>query len=206
MSISTDELLGRAMAGDQAALCELLRVFGPRLRRSLEGGIPERWQAVLAADDILQQTYTDVFLAIESFRPSGEDAFPAWLKRLAHNNLRDALRILEAEKRGGRPAPGLTEEQSCERLIDRLAADSGSTPSRTAAREERAHILQAALERLPEDYRRVIRQYDLRDLPIDEVAAELGRSPGAVYLLRNRAHACLARLLGSPNRFFSESP
>jgi len=206
MSTPTDALLDRARAGDEEALAELLRRFGPGLRRSLAGAIPARWQALLSTDDVLQQTYTDAFLAISSFRPAGPDAVSAWLKRLAHNNLRDALRILEAEKRGGRPPPGLTEEQSCERLVERLAADTGSTPSRAAARDERARILLDTLERLPGPYRQVIREVDLRGRSIEAVAAELGRSPGAAYLLRHRAHASLAGLLGSPGRFFSESP
>lgn len=63
--------------------------------------------------------------------------------------------------------------------------------------------LERMLSRLPADYERVIRMYDLEGRGIEEVASELGRSSGAIYMLRARAHERLAGLLGSESRFFS---
>ena len=42
--------------------------------------------------------------------------------------------------------------------------------------------------------------YDLMGKPVAEVAAALGRSEGAVYLLRVRAHRRLADILGAKSR------
>lgn len=193
-------LLERARVGDEEALAELLRRAAPRLRRALAGRVPAAWRGVLSEEDVLQETFADAFLEIGRFVPAGEGAFEAWLVRMAQNNLTDALRYLGAERRGGRAAAaGTGGEASAEALLAGLTARSRSSPSRHARREEAARMLEAALARLPEDHARVVRLYDLEGRGIDEVAAALGRSPGAAYLLRHRA---LARLRG----WLGESP
>jgi DNA-directed RNA polymerase specialized sigma24 family protein len=47
--------------------------------------------------------------------------------------------------------------------------------------------------------------YDLEGRSVQEVSASLHRTPGAVYMLRARAHRELAELLGMPSQFFSGS-
>jgi DNA-directed RNA polymerase specialized sigma24 family protein len=47
--------------------------------------------------------------------------------------------------------------------------------------------------------------WDLEGHSVEEVAASLGRSPGAVYMLRARAHRQLAEIMGAPSRFLSGS-
>ncbi len=59
------------------------------------------------------------------------------------------------------------------------------------------------LAKLPPDYATVIRLYDLQGKPIAEVAADLGRSEGAVYMLRARTHDRLRELLPGESKFFS---
>jgi DNA-directed RNA polymerase specialized sigma24 family protein len=49
----------------------------------------------------MQQTYTDAILDIHQLLACTEEAFAAWLHTLARRNLFDAIRLLEAEKRGG---------------------------------------------------------------------------------------------------------
>ena len=61
------------------------------------------------------------------------------------------------------------------------------------------------LERLPASYRRVVDEVDLAERPVSEVAAELNKSPGAIHMLRSRAHERLRELLGGPTRFFGDS-
>ena len=101
MSTPDEELVNAAIDGDGEALAELLRQNGHVVRRSLEGGIPKRWQAVLSVDDVLQQTYTDAFLDVGTFVSRGEGAFRAWLVTLAKRNLLDAVKAMKAAKRGG---------------------------------------------------------------------------------------------------------
>jgi hypothetical protein len=46
--------------------------------------------------------------------------------------------------------------------------------------------------------------FDLDSEPVEAVARELNRSPGAIYMIRARAHRWLGELLGSATKYFSE--
>ncbi|MBI4719329.1 MAG: sigma-70 family RNA polymerase sigma factor [Planctomycetes bacterium] len=200
------ELLQRAVVGDREAITELLQAAGPGVRQDLHGAVPKRWQSLLSVDDVLQQTYTDAFLGISRFANRGEGSFGRWLNMLARRNLIDAIRMLEAEKRGGeaqkRAAVRLDDSQMA--LYDWLIGTSG-TPSRFAAREEAVAAIGRAVESLPPLYQQVVSLYDLEGRPIAEVAAALNRSPGAVYMLRARAHDQLRELMGSATGYLSDT-
>jgi RNA polymerase sigma-70 factor (ECF subfamily) len=56
-------------------------------------------------------------------------------------------------------------------------------------------VLVEALQRLPKDQRRVVVLFHLYDLPTDEVAREVGCSPGAVRTRLYRARQALAEYL-----------
>ncbi len=199
--------LDRAIAGDKEALTTLLERTGLAVRKALAGSIPTRWQALFAVDDVMQQTYTDAFLGIGQFEARGEQAFRAWLTTLAKRNLLDALKMLGAEKRGGkfkRLDPRTTND-SLVMLHDMLQAGS-STPSRRAARTEASAALESAIALLPEKHQQVVRMYDIQGRPVEDVATALQRSPGAVYMLRARAHDRLRGILGTASNYFSTSP
>ena len=207
MGASENELVARAVGGDESALTELLKQHGPVARQSLSKSIPRRWQSVLSADDVMQQAYTAAFCGIGRFAPRGEGAFGAWLATLAKRNLIDAIRGLEADKRGGsrqRIEPGGSDE-SFVGLFERLGG-TATSPSRQAARKEARVCLGQALESLPETYRTLVQMYDLEGRPVQEVAQTLGRSPGAVYMLRARAHRRLSEIMGTASRYVTDLP
>ncbi|MCK4343523.1 MAG: sigma-70 family RNA polymerase sigma factor [Phycisphaerae bacterium] len=204
MSASEDGLLDRAIGGDREALAQLLERYGPLVRRRLEGQIPQRWQAVLSSDDVMQETYIDAFLDVSRFEPRGEGSFTAWLMTLAKRNLLDALRMLEAEKRGKhrRALTPRTTEASLTALVEQLGC-TNTTPSRQAARKEAGDCLQKAVAQLPSAYRTVVEMYDLQGRSVEEVAAALQRSPGAIFMLRARAHRQVGVLMGTASRYLS---
>jgi RNA polymerase sigma factor (sigma-70 family) len=190
-------LIESALAGDRDALVALLKNHDAAARQEVAMHLPRRWRAELAVDDVLQVTYTDAFLKIAQFSANDEESFAAWLKRAALNNLHDAIRRLEAEKRGGNArrifAPGSTE--ATQTFLEALLGADSQTPSRVLMRAEAGQALRDALGKLPEPYRLAVQLYDLEARPIAEVAAGLNRSPGAVHLLRVRAHARLREIL-----------
>ncbi len=206
MTESDDTLLRAIRAGDLDALAEVLQRHAMDIRSAVVGRIPRRWQSVLSVEDVLQQTYTDALLDIGDFVPVGDDAVVAWLKTLARHNLTDALRQLEAQKRGGTRRPTTApNDESYASLSELLLADSATTPSQHAVRSEAIAALRGAVAALPDAHRLVVEWYDLGGREVNEVAAELERSPGAVYLLRNRAHKRLRALLGHGRGFSSHS-
>lgn len=199
MTPHQEQLVHRATAGDKDALGELLEVFGPEVEATLV--ISPKWQGVLGAADVMQVTYLEAFAQIRDFDPSRAESFPNWLKRIAENNLRDAIRSLQAKKNP--PADMKLEAHGAESglaLFDILTS-GGGTPSRAMRQGEATELLHRALACLPSDYARTIRLYDLEGKPVEEVATLLGRSTGAVYMLRQRAHDRLRGLLGRASQY-----
>ncbi len=87
------------------------------------------------------------------------------------------------------------DSDSHQELLDLLSATS-TTPARRAARGELVDLLKAAIRTLPDSYQRVVEMFDLEGQPVPEIASALQRSPGAVYMLRARAHDRLREILG----------
>lgn len=191
-------LAAKAASGDADALSILLQHFGPQVEAALHVG--RRWRSAVDPGDVMQVTYLEAFLQIGRFDPArspGDTGFLRWLRTIAANNLRDAIRGLSGqnrpppENRLATPAP----EDSASSFIEQLGVTT-TTPSRVARKGEASRILLAAIERLPPKYRDVVQQCDLDGKNIAEVAASIGRSAGAVHMLRARAHARLRDLLG----------
>jgi RNA polymerase sigma-70 factor (ECF subfamily) len=190
-----------AVKGDKEALSTLLQAHAPELRRALS--VESRWLSRFDVDDVMQVTFLEAFLHIHRFDPAAPGSFSGWLLSIARNNVRDLKREALAAKR---PAPdkqvALYAGQSSVALIERLVGSS-TTPSRAFAANEAQGILELALKKLPEDYREVVQLYDLEGNSAAQVARQLRRSVGAVYMLRGRAHDRLREILGSESRFFS---
>ncbi len=202
MSLADATLVNMATSGNVDALSELLNRHGPPLCRELSIG--GQWQSVIDPDDVMQVTYVEAFLRIGHFEPRGVRSFPAWLRRIAQNNLRDAIKALEREKRSppGKRVEAPRGEDSFVALYELLGATS-TTPSRNVARQEVSALVQAAIEQLPPDYATVVRLHDLEGRSGPEVGAAMGRSRGAVFMLLARAHDQLTEGLGSATKFFS---
>ncbi|HEB79889.1 MAG TPA: sigma-70 family RNA polymerase sigma factor [Rhodospirillales bacterium] len=203
--VPDDDVELRAIQGDTTALTTLLERVGPLVRAELSGRIPDKWRSVLSEDDLMQQTYADALRGIGRFTPLGRGAFRAWLSSLARCNLTDALRMLGREKRGGsrQRVHHVRGEDSVLDLID-LLSGSTTSPSGYAEREEIIAAVTDALTHLPEAYREVVTLYDLRGLPADEVGRLMGRSRGAIYMLRARSHDRLRERLGVAGVFLTD--
>lgn len=202
--MNPDAQIRAAAAGDVEAMTELLRAHAPAVERSLSIG--REWRAVLEPADVMQVTYLEAFLQITRYDPQRGEPFRAWLLRIAENNLRDAIRGLQRQKRP-QPANRVTLPAGRDSELDFIAelGVTTTTPSRYAARDERVALLHQTLEALPDDYGEVVRLYDLQALPIAEVSRRMGRSTGAVHMLRARAHDRLRELLGPESAWFGSS-
>lgn len=199
MSVENSRQVALAVGGDRDALGALLEEFGPEVEAKLV--ISPKWRGQLDAADVMQVTYLEAFAHIGGFDAERANSFAAWLARIAENNLRDAVRALEA---GKNPPPELKlDAHGADHglaLFDVLTS-GGETPSRISRQEEAKQRLLEALASLPTDYAETVRLYDLEGHPIEEVANRLGRSVGAVYMLRMRAHDRLRHMLGRASEF-----
>jgi RNA polymerase sigma-70 factor (ECF subfamily) len=202
-----DDLLEAAMGGDRTALIELLERIGPRVRSRIAPKLTGAYRSAMDEDDVMQVTYLEAVTRLGSFRGGGASGFLAWLTRLAENNLVDAVRMMDAEKRPNpkkrvRRARTHPDADSMVALIE-LVGVTSTAPSSSATNNEIKRALDAVLDRMPPDYAQVIRMYDLQGQPVAAVASEMGRSEGAVYMLRARAHDRLRDELPSESKFFS---
>ncbi|MGI9013734.1 MAG: RNA polymerase sigma factor [Phycisphaerales bacterium] len=203
MSSICDEHVRQAVRGDDAILADLLEQAGPVVRAAIAPSIPSRHASVLDVDDVMQVTYIEAFLHVQTLRHETGGGFVAWLRQIAVNNVRDAARMLDAACRTPRR---VTQQrsgaESADVLIDQLGITM-TTPSRQLARTEMRQMLETALAELPTDYEEVIRLYDFEMKSAAEVAAIMQRSEGAIHMLRVRALDRLRRLLPSVSRVFS---
>ncbi len=144
----------------------------------------QRFQGKLDLSGVVQQTLLEAHQGLAEFRGQREGQRAAWLRRILANNLTDEMRRLVAASRD------VTREQSLEAALDDsscrlqacLAADE-SSPSCKVMREEQLLRMADALTRLPEDQRRAVELHHLKGQPLAQVAADMGRSKGAVASL-----------------------
>ncbi len=192
-------LISRAKGGDGQALCALLNERGCRLERYIDRQIPATCRGSVEAQDVLQVTYIEAFLRLAPFKGAEMPTLEAWLYRAAKHNLLDALRALGADKRpppGRRMRSGPADDSHTTLLL--TIAAPGTTPTRNATRNEVKEYVERALTCLPPLYREVVERYDLNGQPIGEVAKAMHKSPGAVHMIRARAHERLREILGGP--------
>jgi len=91
-----DDLIAQAISGDQSALERLLLGYYDRLARRIVSKIPSFLRDTVTEEDILQETFIEIFQRIETFEPKGERAFYRWLVTIADHRLLD---MIKAQKR-----------------------------------------------------------------------------------------------------------
>ena len=170
----TDEqvLLARARSLDPEALAELHERYYRMLYFYVLGRVGER----MAAEDLTAEVFTRLLEAFHRGR-GPERHLTAWLFRTADHLVADHHRA-----RYRRPEATLNEE----------GASAGEEEQSDAVVRER---VRKALEHLTADQRAVILMQFWMDLPLAQIARELGKSVGAVKLLQHRALAALAKQL-----------
>jgi RNA polymerase sigma-70 factor, ECF subfamily len=170
-------LASLAADGDRDALEILLERHVDRVhaicRRVL--GNPED------ALDATQEALLSVARAIGRFETRA--AFTTWLYRVATNAAIDELR-----RRNRRAVP----DESLVERADRLGSGAPAEPDAVAARLD----VDAALTRIPEEFRVAVVLRDLADLDYAQIAEVLDVPPGTVRSRIARGRAALARELG----------
>lgn len=155
--------------------------------------IDSRFAGKFDPSDAVQQTLLEAWKGWDHCRGTDEPQRLAWLRQiLAHQLARLARHYAGTHKRDLQREQSLeaTLAQSAARL-DVLAAGRDLSPSGIASAGEQRLLLARALDQLPADYRQVIVLRNLEDLPHEEVARRMNRSPGAVRMLWVRALAAL---------------
>jgi RNA polymerase sigma-70 factor (ECF subfamily) len=170
--------LADARAGSREALGRALEACRGYLLLVARGELAPELQAKGGASDLVQETLLEAFRDFDGFRGGSEDELLAWLRRLLLNNVADFTRRYRA-----------TDKRRLDREVapGGEPAASGRSPSSEVAAGELTEAVLRALDRLPEEYRRVIvlRYQDGR--PFEEIGGELGLTANAARKLLLRA-------------------
>jgi RNA polymerase sigma-70 factor (ECF subfamily) len=163
----------RAIQGDEAALRALWSRHAPHIDvvvGRLVGGDAD------LAEDVAQEVWIQIFRALPSYR--GESKFSTWAHRIAVNRTLNALR--RTKRLAGRQTE--IEEDTVS-----VMPDTDAPFLAQSIREAAAHLSPGA--------RMVFTLHDIEGLTHEEIAAELGITPGGSKSQLSKARAKLRTLL-----------
>ena len=191
-------LIEASRHGDPAALEALVRLhqtrvynFATRMCRNIED-----------AKDILQETFLGMIRSIRDFRD--ESRFTTWLYRIASNA------CLKKHRRGVHdPTPA--QELSLDELMPRPDADSrkpeiadwSQDAERALLHGELSEKMEAAIDRLPREYKIVLVLRDVEGLSAEETAEALKLSVPAV---KSRLHRARTFVRNELAEYFRDRP
>lgn len=179
-----EEIVQRVLTGETELFEIIMRRYNQRLYRVARAVLRDDADA----EDVMQDAYVRAYEHLYQF--AGKAAFATWLTRIA---LHEAL----ARKR----RRGRTEELDAlqEAKGDSMQMLKSSTPSpeEETAQNQIRHLLEDAIQSLPEAYRMIVVLREVEELDVAETAETLGVTEAVVKTRLHRAHAMLRRELHS---------
>jgi RNA polymerase sigma-70 factor (ECF subfamily) len=188
---SDEALAERARGGDEEAFGILFERHAPALRRNVRRQLPSLLRRKVTESDVIQMAYLRVHQHLDGFSDRGAGSFRAWLDRIVENQVADILRrYVRAAKRSIDLEISGPQPLSGARLPGREP-----TASQVAGGAELLRKIEVSMERLPEDYRRVLRLVQGEGLTLAAAGERLDRSASATKKLYARALAMLNRFV-----------
>jgi RNA polymerase sigma-70 factor (ECF subfamily) len=184
--LGEESLVERARMGDMNACETLMRRYNQRLYRVIRSVLKTNADV----EDTMQDTYLAALRNLVQFE--GRAQFGSWLLKIATNaalaRLRQRMRVVQLDD-----LPELGDQP----LLD-LTADAARTPEQELSSSETMAIVEAAVDRLPHDYRQVVMLRTIEGLDTTETAAVLGVGEDAVRQRLHRARAMLQADIEDP--------
>jgi RNA polymerase sigma-70 factor (ECF subfamily) len=169
-------VLAAAQAGAPWALERLYRELAPTVAGYL------RLQGGAQPDDLTSDVFLKVFHRIGTFS-GGEEQFRSWVFTIAHHRLVDERRQLARRPQFADCDPS------------DLPASAGGDVESEAMRRLSEQRVRRLCDQLVPDQRDVLLLRMIADMSLEQTAAALGKSTGAVKALQHRSVAALRRLL-----------
>lgn len=185
-------LIEKIKGGDQYALNELIRkhqdrayVYAFRLTRNAE-----------EASDVVADSFVRVNNSIRNFK--GNSAFTTWLYRIVTNCYLD---IKKKDKSRFQVSIDSGMQHDDEE-VTREFEDTGRKTDEMVERNQREHLLQKALNQLPEFQKSMIVMFHAEQLSYEEIAEALDLPLGTVKSRLNRARISLKEILMENEELF----
>jgi RNA polymerase sigma-70 factor (ECF subfamily) len=178
---SDAELVRRARGRDEAAIRLILQTNNRRLYRIARGILRDDSEA----EDVVQETYVRAFMHLQDFR--GDSSLATWLARIAKNEALGRLRRRRPAVEWTSLPPGTLEAQI---IQFPLSATSGD-PEKSMAQREIQHVVEHAIDELPDAFRIVFITRVIEGMNVEETAEILGLKPETVKTRLHRARTML---------------
>lgn len=171
------DALARLRAGDMQAFETIMRAHNQRLFRVARAILKDEQEA----EDAVQDAYVRAFTAISGFE--GRSKISTWLVRIVVNEALARLR----RRRTGELHAGIIEknENVAAELHGLLTLPDD--PEKAAARADVRHLLETAIDALPEIFRTVFVLRAVEQMSVEETAASLGIAEATVKTRFHRA-------------------
>jgi len=170
-------LIQEAIAGDDLAYKRLMQKYHDAIFNFIYRMVHDREQV----EDLTQEAFIKAFGSLKSFNE--EYAFSTWLYKIATNNCIDHIRKRKLQMYSiNKPIESRDSDFTFELPDETYEAD------REIIDDQRASLLKAAIDQLPEKYRRVIHLRHVDEKSYEEIAAMLKLPIGTV-----KAHIFRAR-------------
>ncbi|KAA3612700.1 MAG: RNA polymerase sigma factor [Calditrichaeota bacterium] len=141
------------------------------------------------ADDIAQEVFVQVYESLTHFREDAE--LSTWIYRIAVNKSLDFLRKKKRKKRFAQLTTLFGFDEGKEEIILPASGD----PQQDMEANEQKHVLNTAIERLPENQQTVITLSKYQGFSNKEIADIMKLSLSAVEALMHRAKKNLHKRL-----------
>jgi len=182
VTTSEDALLVRgARDRNEAAIRAIMQQNNRRLFRVARGILRNDAEA----EDVVQETYVRAFTHLESFR--GESSFATWLTRIAMNEALGRARRLRPHVELSDLKSGVLEAQ----IIQFPQSSNPSDPEKSMAQREIQHVVERAVDELPEAFRIVFITRVIEGMSVEETAELLQLKPETVKTRLHRARTLL---------------
>jgi RNA polymerase sigma-70 factor (ECF subfamily) len=179
------ELVRLAKCGDRDAFRVIMQRANQRLYRVARSIVRDDGEA----EDVVQEAYALAFAAIGAFR--GDANVTTWLTRITLNEARGRLR----RRRKTVELHELEAAQDAGAVVITFPSQSDTNPEADAARAQIRHLIERAVDDLPEAFRTVFIMRDVQECNIEETALCLDLKPETVRTRLHRARRLLRRAL-----------
>ncbi|HLH69225.1 MAG TPA: sigma-70 family RNA polymerase sigma factor [Candidatus Dormibacteraeota bacterium] len=137
-----------------------------------------------AAEDVTSEVFMKALKSIGRYQDTGKP-FSAWLYQIAVNSVADRYRL-------ARPLENIDEQRDL--------AVGGPALEEVAAQRDELRRIWSMVETLPKQQRIAMVLKFQEDMKIEDIAAVMGKSPGAVKLLIHRGVSRVRQLVGAEGR------
>lgn len=197
---TTQQLVLKIKDGDREAFDQLFMRYYPRIKLAVRMQMLDKLRAQVEAEDVIQEIYMEVYKNFHKFQYSDPESFFKWVTTVVGWKIKDFDKyFFKTAKRQPHDlslqhSSAASDDTSSFDITDRVPS-AQSTPSQIVMEREGYQMLEKALEKLPEKFRRVITYRQVMKLTAAETGELMEMQANAVNVLFHRAQQKLEKVL-----------